>query len=301
MNTRRKLLQAKDSVPSTKWHLMNEEYHIIFLPEWREHVEYWYNMGATGQQRELFRLICSEIYVQDETKPDPTYSTQYTATKCKEEANLLIKYYGKVLTKLGKDRARVWILHVARNGWRRCTDFRDVFTGCQTIFENKSVLHADYLPPEPQCYPTDRSNFKKSTELMILKSQSSTQATPVALSETEKFDKMLMEKRPTYIVNACAEPKTRFTKPKNQFDGFNIVKTLGYSDESPEKTIEQLKAKQAAFQESETYCVDKDGSTIYKAEPVTSTRQRMAATGNGRILDCATSDPIAQWRVKICD
>ncbi|CCW71465.1 unnamed protein product [Phytomonas sp. Hart1] len=301
MNTRRKFLEAKLRVPSTKWHLMNEAYYIIFLPEWREHVEYWYNLGATGQQRDLFRRICSEIYAQDATKPDPTYSTQYNAIQSKEEAKLLIKYYGKVLTKSGQDRARVWVLHVARNAWRPLNDFRDIFTGCQTIFKNESVLHADYLPPEPQYYPTDRSLFKKSTELLSLELQSKAQQTPAVLTEVDQHEKMMAEKRPTYIVDTCEKSKTFFAKPKNQFDGFNILKTMGYSNESPEKTIAQLRAKQSAYQESETYCVEKDGSTFYKAEPVTSTRQRTAATGNGRILDCVTSDPITHWRVKICD
>lgn len=288
MNTRRKFIQPKPDRPSSHWHLMKEAYHSIFLPEVREHVEYWYNMGATGAQREFFRDICKEIYAQDPNVADPTYPSEYTAFVDKEEAMLMLKNFGLTLTDLGKQKARAWILHAANR--RRRDHFRDVFTGCQTVFHNISVMKNDYAPPEDFRYPDSRTFFHRDVDWTSLRGRNNIQK---LREQREKEAGMEREKK-------LAEPQyPRVTKPKNQFDGVNVLSTLGFGDMPAEEAIAKMKARRDAHQESEMYYVDADGSTVYRAGVLYKANSSKSEGYN--IMAGVTDEPIAEWKVKVCD
>eukprot|EP00796_Vickermania_ingenoplastis_P008443 gene8443-5921_t len=286
MNTRRKFLQPKPDVPSSHWHLMKESYHVIFVPEYRDHVEYWYNMGATGVQRDLFRDICKEIYAQNPDAADPDYPSEFTALMHKEEAYLMLKNFGLTLTDLGQRKARVWILHVANR--RRRDNFRDVFTGCQSIFKNISTMKTDYAPPEDYRYPDNRTYFHRDVDWTSLRGRNNIQK----LNEQREKEAGLEREMKLEV----GPQRPRFTKPKNQFDGVNVLSTLGYGDMSPEEAIAQMTARRNAHQESEKYYVDKDGSTVYRAGVQ---YKATSSKGEGRnLIGGVITEPIGEWKVK---
>lgn len=288
MNTRRKFIQPKPDIPSSHWHLMQQAYHSIFLPEYRDHVEYWYNMGATGVQRDFFRDICKEIYAQNPDAEDPAYPSEFTAVVHKEEADLMIKNYGLTLTDLGKKKARAWILHVANR--RRRDNFRDVFTGCQTIFKNLSVMKADYTPPEDYRYPDSRTYFHRDVDWTSLRGRTNIQKLAEMREKEAGFER---EKK------LAGPPQPRVTKPKNQFDGVNVLSTLGFGNMPPEEAIAQMKARRDAHQESEMYYIDTDGSTVYRAGVQYKANSNKNEGYN--ILAGVTDEPIGEWKVKVCD
>lgn len=295
MNTRRKTIQAKPSKPSVRWHLQHVAYHPLFVPESHEHIEYWYNIGATGVQRDLFRTICSEIFAQDSSKADPTYPADFTAMVNLEEAHLMLKYFGRLLTDdVGKPRVRVWILHEANR--RRREHFRAVFAGVQTVFEKRSVMHTDYVPPEAEAYLQDRTHYHRRVDWTSLKARREMQQ----LQETRAASQgTFLDKHPSAIVaerDSVGQP--RFTKPKSQFDGVNVLASFGYGDVPVEEAISDLKVRQHAHLEAERYYVDTDGSTVYKAGVP---RRKETTAKNSGILQSVTSDPITHWKVKVCD
>lgn len=315
MNTRRKLMQAKPEKPSAQWHLMSESFYPLFTTDKRQHVEYWYNMAATGMQREKFRAICKGIYQQDPSTPDPTYASATTATVEIEQVRLLLKNYGVVLSDAeGKPKARTWLLHCGTSSRDR-NDFRSVFTGCQTTYENRSVMQVDYVAPEAESYDADRTHFVRSVDWSSLKSREEMQAL-----ETERRQKsgtaattaVSLNKRASTIEEerrCAAHPKPRTTKPKSQFDNVNVLATLGYDGVPPEEAIAQLKAKRDADHDAEWYYVDKDGSTVYKAKSTKGQPGGGAAAGpaaarsskGGGILTSVTSEPMTRWVNKTCD
>lgn len=310
MNTRRKLIQPKASAPSTTWRVMHEEFHPIFLAEAREHVEDWYNLGATGQQRDLFRGICSEIYKanpntsntntigNDHAASEPrtvrdgvtfidsnaaaanssnTHKNasgsavdrraSYTILVEKQDALLMIKFYGSVLTDVGKSKAHAWIIHSSNR--RRRDNFRDVFTGCQTVFKKKSVMRRDYVAPEGESYHDDRTYFHRSVDWTSLNARGRMQSLqndrnngssnissgggvgvggvgnddaavasygsrswrPEGATTTTAAAALppLDMQRPSVVVAAQDRPAKRFTKPKSQSDGVNYLAGLGYT------------------------------------------------------------------------
>jgi hypothetical protein len=312
MNTRRKLMQAKPERPSTRWHLMNESFYPLFDASKHPHVEYWYNMAASGLQRDQFRAICKGIYQQDPTTPDPVYATTTTGIVEKEQVRLLIKNYGVVLSdEEGKAKAKVWLLHCGTSNRDR-NEFRSVFTGCQTTYEKRSVMHTDYVAPEAESYSADRTHFVRSVDWNSMKSREEMQALEAERRERGGAVANQLDRRPS-VVEAeqrnATHPKPRVTKPKNQFDGVNVLASLGYSDVPAEEAIAQLKAKRAADHDGEWYYVDKDGSTVYKAKnskghaggPAGGESAAGSSTGKGGILTSVTSEPMARWVNKTCD
>ncbi|KAL7695451.1 hypothetical protein N2W54_001368 [Lotmaria passim] len=306
MNTRRKLVQAEPEKPSTQWHLMNEAFHPLFDPSKQAHVEYWYNMTATGRQRDQFRTICNGIFQQDPATPDPVFASATTATVEQEQVRLLLKHYGAVLSdREGKAKARVWLLHCGTSNRDR-NEFRSVFTGCQSTYEKRSVMHTDYIAPEADSYPNDRTHFVRSADWNSVKSREEMQALEAERRERLGAGAVRLDKRPSAIEEEqrnAQHPKPRVTKPKNQFDGINVLATLGYQDVPAEEAIAQLKAKREANHDAEWYYLDKDGSTVYKAKG--TKKQAGAAAGSsedgGGILTSVTSEPMARWVNKTCD
>lgn len=285
---------------------MNEAFYPIFLEEKREQVEFWYNMVATGCQRNQFRRICNEIFVQDPNKADPTYAASYTAIVDVEDARLILKYYGLVLSEdIGKPRARTWLLHIGTNHRIR-DEFRSCFTGCQTEFRSESVMHKDYQPPEEEHYLKDRTHFVRSVdwssigvrEKMKLLEEHRRSMGGVNVSTLDKRASQIAEER-----LATLRPRERVTKPKNQFDGVNVLTTLGYTETEQEEAVKQLKAKVEADRQVEQYYVDADGCTVYKARATHGQAGRAngtSAPGDGGILSTVTSEPIARWVTKTC-
>ncbi|KPI88141.1 hypothetical protein ABL78_2774 [Leptomonas seymouri] len=310
MNTRRKLIQAKPEIPSTQWHLMKEPFYPLFDADKRAHVEYWYNMVATGPQRDQFRAICKDIYQQDPTKPDPVLISATTTVLEKEQVRLLLKNYCSVLSDSeGKPKTRVWLLHCGTS-YRDRNAFRSVFTGCQISFEKRSVMHTDYVAPEAESYSIDRTHFVRSVNWNSQKNREEVQALEAERRARGGVVASVLDKRASAIEEErrnAMHPKPRFTKPKNQFDGVNVLASLGYTEMPPEETIAQLRAKREADQDAEWYYVDKDGSTVYRAKglkghvggPATGAAAA-SSKGNG-IIESVTSEPMTRWVSKTCD
>lgn len=310
MNTRRKMMQAKPENPSTQWHLMSESFYPLFEASKHAHVEYWYNMAATGIQRDQFRAICKGMYQQDPSKPDPVFASATTAAVEKEQVRLLLKNYGVVLSDgEGKPKARVWLLHSATSNRDR-NEFRAVFTGCQTTYENRSVMQKDYVAPEAESYSADRTHFVRSVDWSSLKTREEMQALDSERRARSGAAPVNLNKRPSAVEEErrnALHPKPRVTKPKNQFDGVNVLATLGYEGVPPEEAIAQLKAKRDADQDAEWYYVDTDGSTVYKAKSskghAGGARSGAAAgsSNGGGLLTSVTSEPMTRWVNKTCD
>ncbi|KPA81086.1 hypothetical protein ABB37_04444 [Leptomonas pyrrhocoris] len=310
MNTRRKLVQAKPEHPSTQWHLMKESFYPIFEADKRAHVEYWYNMAATGMQRDQFRAICKGIYEQDPAKPDPAYAAALTETVEKEEVRLLLKNYGVVLSDSeGKPKAQTWLLHCGTSRRDR-NGFRSVFAGCGTSYERRSVMHTDYVAPEAENYAIDRTHFVRSVDWNSLKSREEMQALEAERRACGGAVASDLDKRPSLIEaerRNAEHQKPRTTKPKNQFDGVNVLATLGYTDAPAEEVIARLKAKREADRDAEWYYVDKDGCTVYKAKGLKGHAGGPAAgtaAGSGEdggILSTVTREPMTRWVTKTCD
>lgn len=295
---------------------MHEPFKDIFAPEAHEHVEDWYNLGATGAQRDLFRSICGEIYKADPNAPDPANRAPYTLIVEREEADLMVKYFTSTLTDLGKRKTRSWILHSTNS--RRRESFRDVFAGCQTVFQKKSVMQKDYTPPEQQYYIRDNTYYHRSVDWTSLRARKNMQelqmerdGSAAAAANAEKDGTTCdLQRRPSAIAaERLGKGKPRFTKPKNQFDGVSNLKDLGYPDDIPaEVVIEQLKAKHKAFVQEHSYYTDKDGCTVYVAANAGPNSGKAAGgagaartVAGGGILASVTSDPISQWKVKVVD
>ncbi|KAG5469856.1 hypothetical protein CUR178_01997 [Leishmania enriettii] len=312
MNTRRKMIQAKPDVPSTKWHLMHEAFCPLFEEDKRQHVEYWYNMAATGVQRDIFRRICHAIYAQDPATPDPTFDAPFTEAVELEQVHLLLKNYGVVLSEtVGKPKTRVWLLHCGTSNRDR-SEFRSVFTGCQSTYERRSVMHTDYVAPDADSYPDDRIYFKRSIEWTGVKKQKEMQRLEAQRLAHRGVTETRPDGCPTAAVidrqqrstNSDDKPRPRITKPKNQFDGVNFLSPLGFDGVPPEEAIAQLKAKQDAYREAEWYYVDKDGSTVYKTRSATgaavATAGDRSKKDDGGILSTVTSEPMTRWVNKTC-
>ncbi|GET91978.1 hypothetical protein, conserved [Leishmania tarentolae] len=310
MNTRRKMVQSKPNVPSTHWHLMSEDFYPIFEADKRQHVEYWYNMTATGLQRDIFRRICNAIYQQDPTTPDPTFNVAFTETVELEQVRLLLKNYGVVLSdNVGKPKTRVWLLHCGKSSRDR-NEFRSVFTGCQTTYERRSVMNTDYVAPDPDSYPDDRTHFVRSVDWTSLKTREEMAKLEaqrranggVMGSQLEKLPSIIAEERRR--MNNGGKPLQRTTKPKNQFDGVNVLSSLGFDGVPAEEALAQLKANRDAHREAEWYYVEKDGSTVYKARITKGATVGAAASssqrGEGGILSSVTSEPMTRWVNKTC-
>lgn len=291
MNTRRKFIQPKPSRPSIHWRLMKEPYHILFEAKFFDHIEYWYNMCATGVQRDLFREICKEIFLQDPEEPEPPFLTKYQEVVKLNGADLMIKNYGLTLSELGKKKARIWIVKTTTQ--RPLDNFRDVFTGCQTVFQRISVMHNDYKALEPESYPTQKLFYHKKVDWTSLKERNQMQ---------EWAARKEKEAPSTTIIKPIEfqRPDGRLTKPKSQFDGVNVLSTLGLGHLPPEAAIEQLKARRDANQESMQYYTDCNNATVYRAgvqhKSVASNR-----TEGSSILAAVSSEPMAEWKVKVCD
>lgn len=291
MNTRRKFIQPKPSKPSTHWHLMREPYHVLFQVKFHEHVEYWYNMCATGVQRDLFRQICKEVFLQDPNEPEPVFTTKFQEVLKKGGAETMIKNYGCTLNETGKQKARLWILKTSAQ--RPLDNFRDVFTGCQTVFQIMSVMHKDYVSPEPEDYPSNKLFYHLKADWSSLKDRKLMQEWAV------RKEKEVVS---TNIIKSIElpRPEGRFTKPKSQFDGVNVLSGLGLGHLPPDVAIAQLKARRDANQESQQYYTDPSGTTVYRAGV-----QRKAGSSNMNdgynILEGVTSEPMAEWKVKVCD
>lgn len=289
MNTRREFVKAKPDRPSTKWHLMNEAYHPLFLPELYAHIEYWYNVGATGVQRDYFREICQEIYKQDGEKPDPVFPLAYTQLVRTEEATLMLKNFGETLTELGKKKSRVWILYESNS--RRRDIFRDVFAGCQTTLKRLSTMKADYTPPSTDYSDMDRIHFHRNVDWTSLRGRKNIQKLAEMRAQTIANDN---------AIKLEGSPKPRFVKPKRQMEGVSVLNTFGYGDMPPEEAIAALKARRDAHQESEMYYVDTDGSTVYRA----GVHHKSSASRRGdgyNFMVGVTSEPMSEWKVKVCD
>ncbi|KAG5495198.1 hypothetical protein JKF63_02253 [Porcisia hertigi] len=310
MNTRRKMIQAKPDNPSKRWHLMNEAFHPLFVDDKRGQVEYWYNMVASGLQRDNFRRICNEMYRQDPATPDPSFNAAFTETVELEQVHLLLKNYGFVLSDtIGKPMARVWLLHCGTSSRDR-KDFRAVFTGCQSTYERSSVMHTDYVAPDADKYPTDRTHNLRSVDWTNLNARSAMQD----LEEQRRLHGAVtgsqLRRRSTTIAeeqrrfNSDGTLKPRITKPKNQFDGVNFLSSLGFDGVPSEEALAQLKANREAYREAEWYYVDKDGSTVYKARATKGSgfaaTAGKSAKGEGGILGSFTSEPITRWVNKTC-
>ncbi|CAJ1035436.1 hypothetical protein Q4I30_007125 [Leishmania utingensis] len=301
MNTRRKMVQAKPDIPSTQWHLMNEAFYPLFEADKRQHVEYWYNMAATGVQRDIFRRICSAIYQQDPATPDPIFDADFTETVELEEVRLLLKNYGAVLSDtVGKPKTRVWLLHCGKSNRDR-NEFRSVFTGCQTTYERRSVMHTDYVAPDADSYPDNRTHFVRRVDWTSLKKR---EAMVGLEAERRTYGGVVGSQLDKLPVNSDGKPIQRITKPKNQFDGVNFLASLGFDGVPMEEAVAQLKAKQEAHLEAEWYYVDKDGSTVYKARstkgPAVGATASKPEKVEGGILASVTPGPMTRWVNKTC-
>lgn len=291
MNTRRKMLKPQPDRPSVQWHLMKESYHPIFRAEYHEHIEYWYNMGATGPQRNHFRDLCQRIYQQDPKKPDPTFSSKHTTYVQLENAKILVKNYGVTLTDEGREKARVWLLHEATPA--QVQQFRTAFTGCQTIFDLRSVMHTDYLEPEEANYPVDRPHHHRSVRWESQNAKEEIQA-------LHKTRQSLGAPSTNAALPPAPASTTRVTKPKSQFDGVNALSSLGYGDMPPEEALALLRARQKAHREEATYYIGPDGETVYcagKTGPGAEVPMK-ADRSSGDWMSAVSSDPPAQWKIK---
>lgn len=270
---------------------MKEPYHVLFQEKFHEHVEYWYNMCATGVQRDLFRQICKELLLQEPNEPEPIFPAKFQEVLRKGEADMMIKNYGLTLNDTGKQKARLWILKTSTQRLR--DNFRDVFTGCQTMFQIISVMHKDYTHLEPEDYPANKLFYHSKADWSSLKDRKLMQEWAV------RKEKEIIS---TNIVKPIdlPRPEGRFRKPKNQFDGVNVLTDLGLGHLPSEVAIAQLKARRDANQESEQYYMDPSQATVYRAGV-----QRKAGSSNKNdgynILAGVTSEPMAEWKVKVCD
>ncbi|EPY33767.1 hypothetical protein STCU_01999 [Strigomonas culicis] len=320
MNTRRKIAQAKPEVFSTKWHLLHESYYPLFETPMHPFVEDWYNLEASGAQRDRFRALCREIYAtapapagtaSPPAAPDPSRNkawidTETDRTLREEEARTTLLHYGEVLSAEGKGRARGWLLQPTTTKREKKT-FRELFLGCQPHKPPKSVLKTDYILPaalDEEVYDrVDRTHFQRSVDWNNLKARSEMQ--------------QMQEQRSAHDVQSAhisiigssidgrqADPNAkRFTKPKNQFDDVNYLASLrGYEHMSKEEAladIQRRRAEGSALAQvgpAGTYEVKADGSTVYKAG---ANRMRPETEGkDATALSSVCAEPMAQWKVK---
>lgn len=256
LNTRRKpAAKAADVAPSTQWHLMHESYHPLFKPECRERVESWYNMDATGNQRDVFRSICAVIYATHASggaaaPPD-------TSLAAKTAAELLIKHYGDSLSEKGKAKAYLWLVTEGQS--RRAQDqFRDVFTGCQAAQKMQSVCHAEYGAIEPQHYVVDRTHFIRQVDWAATNACKASSQPPTAAEGCDATT-------PGSTAAPATRETRRITKPRSQFDGVNYFAMLGLDDMDSETAMNTLREQRDAYEEKKRYYIDSDGSTVYRA------------------------------------
>jgi hypothetical protein len=137
----------------------------------------------------------------------------------------MIDLYGMILSNQGREKARSWISAADDSNLER---FRDVFTAVQATFQLTSTMKSSYAPTISGTLPT--------RQLPCL----------------------------PYIPSREAIDSTsqRFTKPKSQFDGFDVNKALGLTE--GEASLEQLKASKLGVTNG-TYTIDENGCSIFKA------------------------------------
>ena len=142
MLTRPALLKPEPEKNSTKWHSIKNNFRYLFVPQYFQNIELWYNTIAPIRHRESFRTVIKGIHHQQPTTLVDEAQQSRTAH--------MIELYGKVLSKEGREKARAWIVGSDPTNLER---FRDVFTAVQATFQAQSTMKAAFEPSISEVKP----------------------------------------------------------------------------------------------------------------------------------------------------
>jgi hypothetical protein len=178
MLTRPVRLEAVAEKYSTKWHSIRGGYAALFDAQSVALVEKWYNSIAPLRHRNAFRAVMKGI-LKSSTAVRDSHASELEECKV---ANL-IRVYGAPLSSHGKEGARVWLL-LPSTSPSDVDNFRDVFTGVQSLYAQESHFKETFkyrpLPDIPSAsahrLKIDWSN--SNAQAAVQRATSAPEATP---------------------------------------------------------------------------------------------------------------------------
>ena len=269
MNFEPKLV-AKVEQPSTKWHHVKDRFRFIFDPSRIENVERWYSNMAGKEKRDGFRECMRSIHDFGGALPLKD-SLQY------HKATHFAELYGAVLSSAGKLKVSAWV--ASSDTPEALIDiFRTCFSAIQvSTFSSVSVT---------------KDSFVQKTN-----------ADGPALWGRKKID--WQSEKVAHHIQACAinpmagrdlikvEAKAkRFTKPKSQFDGDIVMKSLGLQGENSLELLQ--KKREDARNAREVFIDEETGCKTFKK---LQRGQNIAAkSSENRIIAPFMSNGAASWK-----
>jgi hypothetical protein len=259
MLTRPKKLEAVVEKQSTKWHSVKDRFRGLFDPQHIPNVERWYNTIASGAHRTSFRNISKAIFLHQ--------SVDVTADEFKKcQSDSFVRHYGAVLSAEGRRKMASWAVNEADSNL--VEKMRDVFSAIQaTTFEPETTMKKAFIYRElpdimPKTYHRQKIDWSSSKTAEMI------QKTKVNPMDSAK-------------VSTAAQSSTkRVTKPKSQFDGVNMLDSLGLKTE---QEIEELRKNRSNVAHG-SYKVDSaTGCSMYNAVG-SAVGERAFASSRTRII-----------------
>lgn len=267
-------LEPKVEIPSTKWHSLRERFKVLLRREHIEAVELWYNTLAVRDSRDAFQRCMKSILQYSEPALPSVKYNQIESHKAQNFASL----YGAILSSEGKDRLAAWAL-VATDS--QLEDVRISFAAIQATFDVKSVTKEHFVPKEVE---VDKSWNRKRIDWMSKKVHSHMQHTVQNPMAARNENQMLTTK------------EERFTKPKSQFDGNAVLKSMGLDGSD---ALEKLKVKREAAANAAVCTVDPSGCVVYKR--FGQTGNRVQESSRDRIVATFNASNTASWQTTTRD
>eukprot|EP00388_Colpodella_angusta_P000476 GDKJ01001677.1.p1 GENE.GDKJ01001677.1~~GDKJ01001677.1.p1 ORF type:complete len:290 (+),score=18.12 GDKJ01001677.1:79-870(+) len=204
----------------------------------------------------------------------PVTSNQIDLHKAQNFASV----YGAILSDEGKHCLASWALTATED---QLEDVRISFTAIQSTFNPKSVTKDHFIPKEVE---VDKGWNRKRIDWMSKKVHSHMQNTvqnPMAARKEQKMADDRVE---------------RFTKPKSQFDGNAVLKSMGLDGSD---ALEKLRYKREAAANAAVCTVDPSGCVVYKRQG--QGENRIQESSRDRIVATFNASNTATWQTTTRD
>ena len=239
MNFEPKLV-AKVEVPSTKWHSIRERFRYIFNSNCIDNVERWYSTMAGKEKRDGLRECMRAIHEFKGALPAKDSLPFHKATHFAD-------LYGAVLSQEGKKKVAAWVAS-PETSESLIDMFRTCFSAIQvSTFSAISVTKETFIPKtkvdEPAVWGRKKIDWQSDKVAHMIQENT---VNPMAGRDMLKVEN---------------KPK-RFTKPKSQFDGDIVMKSLGLDGANGLDLLRQK--REAAANAREVFVDETTGCKTFK-------------------------------------
>lgn len=292
-------------VPSTKWHNLRDRFRRLIRSDAIGHVEEWYNGMAPREGREAFQRFMKALNKIEMPAPTANVKTLPSISTAKPSASPSLddsvaahkarhfaSLYGSILSDEGRARLEVYAREAERSAdsARLLDDVRISLTAIQGTLNPQSVTK-EHFPPKVGAAAVGGEGgsahkewHRKRIDWMskkVHKLMQNTVQNPMGGGE----DNPLLDQR-----RLCS-PTERFVKPKNQFDGDAVLKSLGLSGPN---SLEKLREKREEAANAAVSSIDADGCHVYMRGSRGQNRVQMSS--RNRIVATFTASDTSGWQ-----